>query len=199
MVGEILRNGRRRARSEIGGACARHPADGAQPGRDQAAVGQVADAQGDVDLVVEEVGHAVGQHQLDGHFGERREEGGDDRQDVQPAEHDRGGDDKVALGLGVLAGRGALGLVQLLQDRLGRRDVGPAGGRQLQALGRADQEIRLQVAFELGHLAAHGGERLAEFAAGLGEAAALHRREHHLHRVQTIHKPTRMWNATSLP
>ena len=139
MAGEILRNGRHRARSEIGRACARHPADGAQPGRDQAAVGQIADTQGEVDLIVEEVGHAVGQHQLDGHLGERCEEGDDDGQDVQPAEHRWGGDDKVAFGLGVLAGRGALGLVQLLQDSLGRGDVGPAGWRQLQAFGRADQ------------------------------------------------------------
>ena len=32
------------------------------------------------------MGDAVGQRQLDGHFGERREEGGDDKQDVQPAD-----------------------------------------------------------------------------------------------------------------
>jgi len=59
MIGEILRNGRRWAQGEIVRAGARHPADGAQPGRGQAAVGQVADAEGEVDLIVEEVGYAI--------------------------------------------------------------------------------------------------------------------------------------------
>ena len=63
--GEILRPFRDAVRGEIGGTAAHHAAHRADPGRDQSAVGERADAQSDVDMIVDEVKIAVGKHKPD--------------------------------------------------------------------------------------------------------------------------------------
>ena len=56
-----------------------------------------------------------------------------DRQDMQPAEHDRRGDDQVASRRAVFARRGALGFSDVFEDALAGRDVGSARIGQRQA------------------------------------------------------------------
>ena len=54
---------------------------------------------------------------------------GDDRQDMQPAKDHRRGDDEVASRRGMFPGRRALGLAHLVEDALGRGDIGRARRR----------------------------------------------------------------------
>ena len=107
---------------------------------------------------------------------------------MQSAEHNGRGDHEIALGLGIFARRRALDLIQLLQDSLGAGDIRAAGRRQLQPLGRTDQQRRVQIGLEFGHLAADRGQRQSQLAARLRQAAALDRGEQHRHGIETIQR-----------
>ena len=108
---------------EIARAPAHHATDRADAGRDEAAVGQLADANGDIDMLFEQIDDAVGLHQPDVDVGIGLEEVGDDRQDMQAAEDDRCSDDQVAPRRAVLTGCCALGFSDLFEDALAGRDV----------------------------------------------------------------------------
>ena len=80
--GQILRGRGRRPCGEVGRARTGYPADDAEARRDQVAVGQVPNTQRHVDLIVQEMGDPVGQHQLDRHLREGGQEIHDGWQDV---------------------------------------------------------------------------------------------------------------------
>ena len=187
--GEILRPLRDAVRGEIGGTAAHHAAHRADPGRDKSAVGERADAQSYVDMIVDEVEIAVGKHQPHVDLGPLLKKLGDDRQNMQPAKDDRRGDDEIAPGRGALPGGRALGLAHLVEDALRRRDIGRALLGQRQLAGRADEEPRIQMRFELGNLAADRRQRHAELAAGGGQGARLGDRDQEGHSFEAVHIP----------
>ena len=135
MAGELGRMLRPAARREIGRAGADDPADRPDAHRDQAAVRQLADPHGEVDMVFGETDDAVVEHQPDVDLGIGLEELDDDRQHMQPAEHQRRGDDEVALRRGIFARRGALGLRDIVEDAPRRGDVVAAGIGEVERCG----------------------------------------------------------------
>ena len=91
---------------------------------------------------------------------------GDDRQDTQPAKHDRRGDDEVAAGSGMFPRRRALGLAHLVENAFGRGDIGGARVCEGEFARRADQKPRIQMRFQVRNLAAYRRQWHAKFAAG---------------------------------
>jgi hypothetical protein len=117
-------------------------------------------------MVIDQVEIAVGQDQLHVDLGPLDQKVDDDRENMQPAEDDRRGDEKVAPGRGIGAGRCALGFANFLKDAFAGGDIGCAGVGENESARRAGQEPRLEAGFELGNLAADCRKRHAEFAAG---------------------------------
>ena len=103
MRAKIARPLRRTSRGEIVQAAAYNAANCTDSGRNQAAVGQFADPDREINMVFYEVHQTIGQHDLDVYVGVVLEERRYDRKDVQPSEDDRGGDDQVAFGCTVFA------------------------------------------------------------------------------------------------
>jgi hypothetical protein len=81
---------------EIGRACHPQPPHLADRPRRQARIGERADAQGDVDALLDQVDVAVAQQQLDLDAVLGIEEAGDDRRDMAAAGLDRRGDAQQA-------------------------------------------------------------------------------------------------------
>jgi hypothetical protein len=106
------------------------------------------------------------------------------------AEHDGRCNGEIAARRKIFAGRGALGLGDLLQDLAGCCKIGLAGVGQGQLAGGADQQARMEMRFELGHLAADRRQRHTEAAASGGEASGLDRGYQDRHRVQTVQLPS---------
>src|SRR6516165_3658025 len=73
-----------------------HPADRADASRDEAAVGQLADANREISMLFLEIDHAIGQHEADIDIRISLEKLKRDRQDVEPSEHDRRGDNEYS-------------------------------------------------------------------------------------------------------
>ncbi len=99
---------RRAMRGEIGRAPAHHAADRADPGRDKAAVGQLPNPDGEIDMVFQEIDHAVSQHKANVDVLIGLEELRHHGEDMQTAEDNRRGNDQVAF-----RRRGALGFPPL--------------------------------------------------------------------------------------
>jgi hypothetical protein len=91
------------------------------------------------------------------------------------------------IGRGVLAGRDALGLADLVEDAAAGRDVGSAGFRQRQLARGPVQQARMQVRFQLGHLAADGRQRRTETARRRRQAAGVDDGQQYGHGFETIH------------
>src|SRR5262249_59120535 len=87
--GEIIRRFRRSARFQIGRARASHTVYLSDTYRDQVAVGEIADAKRDIDVLVQEVDHPVLQIELNVDLGVRRQKLHQDRLETSTAE--RGG------------------------------------------------------------------------------------------------------------
>ncbi|MEI9886113.1 MAG: hypothetical protein WDN08_06355 [Rhizomicrobium sp.] len=111
-----------------------------------------------------------------------------DGQQMQAPEDVRRGDGEIALGLAVLAGGGAFGFLDLLQDLLAGLDIGAAGVGQAHLAAGTDEDAGLQMRFELGDVAADGGDRDVQAARSRGEASGLHDRQKHRHGVEAVHR-----------
>lgn len=59
---ELLKASRHAAFGEISGACTHHAPDLANPSRHEAAVRQCVDPNSEIDMILQEIDHAVGQH-----------------------------------------------------------------------------------------------------------------------------------------
>ena len=96
MGNELVGALRHAALGKICRACADHTADGADAGRNQAAVRQLADPERHINTVFLQVDQAVGQDEADVDVRVGFEERNRDGQDMQAAENDRRGDHQVA-------------------------------------------------------------------------------------------------------
>ncbi len=149
VVGQGFGGGGFAAAGEVGGSGADDPADLADLAGDQVAVGQAADADGDVHVSFDEVDHLVGEDEADGDFGVGGEEGVDDGRHVEFAEHDGGGDEELAAGGAVFAAGGAFGVGEVFDEAAGGGDEGFAGFGEDELAGGADEELGAEMGFEV--------------------------------------------------
>ena len=98
------------------GAGAENVAGVAEGAGDQAAVGQVADAQGQVEAFFEQVGDAVEQGEVGAHVRVLLEPLVEQGREVQVAEHHRRGDRQGAGGFGAAAVQAGFGAVDVGED-----------------------------------------------------------------------------------
>jgi len=116
--------------TKISWAPAHHAPDRAHPCRDKTAVGQFADPDGKIDMIFQQVDHAVSQHDPDIDVRISLEEFHRHREYVQTAENDGRGDDQAAFRRAVFAGRRALGFSDVLKDAPAGRDIRSASVSQ---------------------------------------------------------------------
>src|ERR1700733_3259831 len=176
-------------RGEIGGTAANDAAHRANPCRNPRAIRERADADGDVDMILDEGEIAVGEDKPDIDFRPLAKKLGNDRQDVQPAKDHGRGDDEVASWRGMFPRRRALGLAHLFEDALCRGEIGRARIGQREFAGRPGQEPCIQMRFEIGNLATDRRQRNAELTAGGGQAAGLRNRHQERHGFKAVHIP----------
>jgi hypothetical protein len=102
---------------EIGGTRSDNATDRPNTGGGHARIGEFADADGEIDMLLDQLGYPVRERQVAIHVGIGREKTGDDRQHVRATKDDRRGDDQIAGRSAVLAGGGALRLADLTRMR----------------------------------------------------------------------------------
>ena len=111
-----------------------------------------------------EVDNAIGQHEADIDIRISLEKLKQHRQDVEPPEHDRRGDDQVTPRRNVFACRGALSFVDVIEDSLAGSNVGTTRiGEDESPTGSSD-EPGSQMRFQLRDLSADGCERHPQLA-----------------------------------
>ena len=184
MAGEIGRMLRPAARREIGRARADDPADRPDAQRDQAAVRHLADPHRQVDMIFGEADVAVVEHQPDVDLGIGLDEFDDHRQHMQPAEHQRRGDDQLALRRAYSPAAARSASPTSSRMRRAGRDVVAAGIGQLEAAAGAVDQPRAEMRLELGDPAADGRQRNLQPARRRRQAARFDHGEQHLHRFK---------------
>ncbi|MCY1523583.1 hypothetical protein D9M68_584870 [compost metagenome] len=178
MVGQFAQRGGRTARGQVGGAG--DEAVGAraeQLAGDVPRVGQRAAAEGDVDLLGDQVGLGVTEHELDSHQGVRGQEVGHPGHGEEVEEIGRGRHAHPAAGFLAASDERLPGLDQPV-DRFGALFVkGLPGAGERELAGRSLQQPGAELRLQLLDAPAHGVGRQAQPPAGLGKAAVAH----HLH------------------
>ncbi len=157
-------------------AGADHPHHRRQRSGHQAAVGQRAGAQHQVDLAemfALQVDEAADQAQLHVEAGVGLEEVGDRRGQVAAAEGHRRIDTDQALRRGAQGHRFGTGQAQFGDDPPGAVGEGQAGRRGAHRMGGAHQQGAADGAFQGVHPARHGGRGERVLARSGGEAAAI--------------------------
>src|SRR5665213_1448015 len=106
---------------------------------------------------------------------------------MQSSKHNGCGDDQIALGRAVFAGRRTLRISDLFENTLARRDISFPGVGERQLARRADEEPRVEVRFKIRDLAAYGRQRRAELTARRREAAGFGRGNQDRHGFEAVH------------
>jgi len=181
----------RRVRPAVLVQVARRGAHQAAVGRDlagdQAPVGQVAEADGQVDAVAHEIGAAVGQLQLYLDAGMAAVEQRDGRRDVAAPEAQRRVHLQQAARLGLPAGDQAVQFVEIAEDAARVLQVELAFGGQADAARAAPQQPHAQPALQLRQPLADGRRRHAQLARRAGHAARAHQLDHQRQFVRMAH------------
>src|SRR5271170_7547448 len=198
--GEVVWRARRSARSKIFGVGEDDAAGRADAKRDQAAVGQRADAQRDVDRFLEQTEDLVAEDETNVDVRISREELDQDRDQMEAAKTDGRRHCQLAGRRRVLARGSALGLHDFSEDPLAGIDVGAAGLGEHQLAARSIEQLRPKVRFEVRDLAADGRKRRVQAARCGRQAARLCDRQHNQHRLDAIHGDdlSNIWKGRSL-
>ena len=146
--------GRRRRDAMIGRARAGDQADRADARCAERRVRERADTHADIEALFNQIDDAIDQKHARGNARESVQERSDDRQHMQPAEHHRRGEGKLAARLGLLARHAAPGVVELIEHLAARGGVGAAGLRQHKPPRRPRDQARVELVFERLQLAA---------------------------------------------
>ena len=173
---------------EVFGTAAHHPPNAADPHRGEPAVGQRADAHGEIDLVFVQVNDAIAEHQARVQLRGRRAGKRSPPAARGSPEYDRRRDDQLAPGCAILAGDGALGFPQFLEDASACDDVlRPASVSASRRVERrssgackcasSSDSLRLTVASGMPSRRP-AADRLPDFDDG----------DEHLHGVQAVHQ-----------
>ena len=139
---------------KIGRARAGDQADRADARCAERRVRERADTHADIEALFNQIDDAIDQKHARGNARESVQERSDDRQHMQPAEHDGRGEGKLAARLGLLARHAAPGVVELIEHLAAGGGVGPPGLRQREPPRRSRDQARVELVFERLQLAA---------------------------------------------
>ena len=106
---------------------------------------------------------------------------------MQPAEHHRRGERKLALRLGLLAAKPALGCVKLIEHAAGGFEIAPAGFGERKAAGRPREKPQAKLLLKRGQMPADGRERHAQAASGSRETPGVGDSNEDAHGGEAIH------------
>lgn len=176
---------------EVAGSAADDPAHRADPERGEAGIGEVADADRDVDALLDEVHRPVDEQRAGGHRRVGVEVVGEDRQDVEPPEQHRGGDRERAGHHAGVARRRGLGLGDLDEDAPALLDVAAPGLGEPHRAGGAGEQPGADRRLERRHRPRHHRRARVEVPRRLGEAHRLRDRRDDAHGLPAIHDPSR--------
>ena len=167
--------------------CTYHVANRAHPRRDKAAVRWLADAHGQIHVVLQKIERPITQHQARVDLRIGFEEFGDRRYNMPASEDDWCSDNEFASRGTVFARHRALCLADIFEDALARREIRPARLGQRQLARGSIEKAGLDMRFELGNFPADGGQRHSERAASSRQAARLDNRDEYGHGLEPIH------------
>jgi hypothetical protein len=112
---------------KIGGARAGDKANCADARCAERRVREIADAHADIDALFHQIDDAVDQKHARRNARERVQERRNNREHMQPAEHDGCGERKFAPRLGMFPGQATSGVIELIEHLSARRGVSAAG------------------------------------------------------------------------
>ncbi|MGY3419788.1 hypothetical protein ACVWZW_000263 [Bradyrhizobium sp. F1.13.4] len=152
----------------------------------------MADAERDVDPLLDQIDGAIEQQEFCRHGRIGVEKRIEDRPQHHLARHHRGSDREQAAGCRARPGRDIVSLLQFGEHAATDRDIALALLAQLDRTCGPVQQLGTDPLLQERNGAAHRRRRTAELAARSREAALVHRKDKHLHRIQTIHtSPTK--------
>ena len=192
---QLARMGGAAVRAQPGRARDHHAADAAELLRDQRGVFQRADADADVDALLEQVHGAVVQQHAAAHARVALQEAHDGRRHVHVAEQHRRRDREMAGGLGRVERERAVGGVGGGQHLARAVQVAAALLGQRDAARGAMEQAHAQVRFEGGQRTHHRRQRAAQRLRGPGQAAVVGDLHEGLHGFEAVHGPIKPENA----
>jgi hypothetical protein len=155
--------------------------------RHQRRIGQMADPDREIDTILDEVDHAVGQTEVGADVGIALQVGGHDSANMQPAEPDRRRDDELSLRPRALALDGVLSLL----------DIGQNPPRPLQVTGACVgqrhlprgplQQPRAKAVLQRRNQPRDARRRQAKLARRGGKAPQVGHRDEGLHGIDPVH------------
>lgn len=184
--GEVGRHDGHAVTREIIGRSADHLPDGADLPCGKRGGGQVGDADRDIDAFIDERNHPVEKQETHIHGGVPFQEVEQDRQHVETAEEDGGGDGQPTGRCGIAAGGAGFGFGHVAQDPPAVREILVAGSGELHRPGGADEEPGADALFKGGHRARDDGGRQPERPRRAGKTPGVGHRGKDPHRVEPI-------------
>ena len=168
---EILRVLRVAVAGEIGGAADEQDAHLAQAAGEQGAIGQVGDAQGEIEAAGDEIDQFVGEGKLDRDIGVAGEECGQAGRQMADAEGHGGGEaDQAARAAGLVGGLGFQGFAGGKQ-MFGAIEGGASGFAEGEAARGAVKQGAAEALFQAGDKLGDGGFGQGQFVGGAREGA----------------------------
>ncbi|GAA0265207.1 hypothetical protein GCM10009127_00470 [Alteraurantiacibacter aestuarii] len=134
---------------EVGGTGTGDPAHGTQPGCDQAAIRQLANPDGQIHLVFNQIDNVIRKSQAHVDFGKVIEKVEHDRLNVQPPEHDWRRDQQVSARRAVFTRGSALGLIEFVQHTPASGHEGVAHIGQYKLATGAHDKLRTKVSLKV--------------------------------------------------
>src|SRR3954447_14924276 len=147
----------------------------------------MADAERDVDPLLDQIDRAIEQQEFCRHGRIGIEKRIEDRPQHHLTRHHGRSDREQAAGRRARPGRDVVGLLQFGEHAPTDRDIALALLAQLDGACGPVQQLGTDPLLQESNGAAHRRRRTAELAARSGKAAVVHRKDKHLHRIQTIH------------
>ena len=181
VVRELLWRFRRAVLGKIRGRGTRHEPRLAELAGDEVVGTRRADADREVEALLDQVDQSVGERHIEAHFAMRGEKRSDRRRDVAHAKVHRGGEPDRAARRHGGARRFLLGLGEVGEELHRALVEGAPTLGEAHAAGRAVEEPALQMRLELGDMAGSRGRGESEPLGRLGKAAAVHDLREDLH------------------
>jgi hypothetical protein len=154
---------------------------------DQRTVGKIRDAQGDIDVLLDQVHESINEQQPQADVGVSRQKLEQHGLQMKTPEADRSRHAQLAARAAVVAADRLLDVFQVLQYPSARGEISLALLGEDDAACRAVQETDAEQRLEIGHAATDRRERNAEFAGGGREARVVGDGDEGGHGVESVH------------
>ncbi len=175
------------------------PPDFANGDRDERRVGQMRDAQCDVNAFVDQAHRPVEQLQADGDLRIALDEVVEDGAQHILTGGDRRCDREQAAGRRAFVGHQHVRFFEFSQDAPAGRRIALASLAQLDGPGGPVQQRRPRVLFKEGDGPAHRRRRAAKPARRTSQTAFVERGDEHLHRIDSVHVDSESWRPQPMP